>query len=136
MTQIHSILLADDDPDDRFLFEEALSVADASVQLHIAVDGVDALEKLRAATFRPDVIFMDVNMPRMNGIDCLRELSASSFKDIPVIMYSTSSHYKKECFDNGAKDYIEKPSDFEQLCTRLKSVLGQELPAADNPDKL
>jgi len=132
MTQIQSILLTDDDPDDRFLFEEALSVADASVQLHIAVDGVDALEKLRAASGLPDVIFMDVNMPRMNGIDCLRELSKSAFKSIPVIMYSTSSHYRKECFENGAIDYMEKPSDFEQLCTKLKLVLRQGLPQIPN----
>jgi CheY-like chemotaxis protein len=136
MTQIQSILLADDDPDDRFLFEEALAVADDSIQLQTAVDGVDALEKLHAGIGLPDVIFMDVNMPRMNGIDCLRELSGSTFRSIPVIMYSTSSHYKKECFENGAIDYIEKPSDFEQLCTKLKSVLRQGLPNAKNPDKL
>lgn len=133
MTPIQSILLADDDADDRFLFEEALSVADASVKLHTAVDGVDAIQKLRAAVGLPDVIFMDVNMPRMNGIDCLRELSGSSFKSIPVIMYSTSSHYKKECFENGAVDYIEKPSDFDALCNKLKSVLSQGLPKAPQP---
>lgn len=136
MTQIQSILLVDDDPDDRFLFEEALSVADASTQLHVAVDGVDALEKLRANSTLPDVIFMDVNMPRMNGIDCLRELSRSALSSIPVIMYSTSSHYQKECFENGAIDYIEKPSDFEQLCNKLKTVLSKGLPRAQaNPDQ-
>ena len=137
MTPIQSILLADDDPDDRFLFEEALSVADASVQLEVAVDGVDALEKLRSASGLPDVIFMDVNMPRMNGIDCLRELNGSTLKHIPVIMYSTSSHYQKECFENGAIDYIEKPSDFEKLCTKLKMVLSKGLPHAPaDPKKL
>lgn len=123
MTKINTILLADDDPDDRFLFEEALAIADGTVQLHCAVDGVDTLEKLNSQTL-PDVIFMDVNMPRMNGIDCLRAVrSSEALRAIPVIMYSTSSHYRTECFDSGATDYIEKPSDFDKLCAKLQQVL-------------
>jgi CheY-like chemotaxis protein len=112
-------------------------VADPSIQLQIAGDGVDALEKLHAQKDLPDVIFMDVNMPRMNGIECLKELNKSALQSIPVIMYSTSSHYKRECLDNGAVDYIEKPSDFEQLCHKIKSVLHKGLPQTPaNPDKL
>lgn len=129
MSPLNTILLVDDDADDRFLFEEALNVAAPSITLQTAVDGVDALNQLSDGA-QPDIIFMDVNMPRMNGIDCLRELQKSASRDIPVIMYSTSSHYKKECTDCGAVDYIEKPNDFEKLCSKLKSVISNGQPAA------
>ncbi len=129
MNPIQSILLVDDDFDDRFLFEEALSVAGPDIRLQTAIDGVDALEQLKQG-HRPDVIFMDVNMPRMNGIDCLRELQRTPLRDIPVIMYSTSSHYKQECEECGANDYIEKPNDFEQLCAKLRLVVSKGRPMA------
>lgn len=128
-TKINSILLTDDDPDDQMLFREALAEADNSVECSCAFDGVDALEKLKSAATFPDLLFLDVNMPKMNGIDCLKELQKSErFKEIPVIMYSTSSYYKKECLDNGAADYIEKLDDYQKLCATLKDILSKGLP--------
>lgn len=122
----------DDDPDDQLLFKEALSVADTSIACFTSGDGIDALEKLQSGTIPfPDVIFMDVNMPRMNGIQCLAELQKSaSLKTISVIMYSTSSYYKDECFGNGAVDYMEKPNDFGELCNRIELLLSNGLPLA------
>jgi len=76
------------------------------------------------------LIFLDVNMPKMNGIDCLKELKkADNLKKIPVLMYSTSSfsEYKKECFENGALSYIVKPDDYGQLCGKLKHILNTDL---------
>jgi len=128
MTQkIRSILLVDDDPDDRLLFEEALSKADNSVQLKTAVDGIDALEKLDMYSGNfPDLIFMDVNMPRMDGINCLKQVKGSpNFDAIPVLMYSTSSYYREQCLSLGAIDYIEKPNDFQKLCERVKTIINQ-----------
>ena len=122
-----TILLVDDDPDDQLLFSEALSVADATVLCHMATNGIDALEQLQSGTLiMPNLVFMDVNMPRMNGIDCLKKMQHDAvLKDIPVIMYSTSCSpaYQKECFDNGAVYYMEKPTDFAQLCNALKSIV-------------
>lgn len=131
MTQkINSILLTDDDPDDQFLFLEALSVADNTISYSSAFDGIDVLEKLNSGMMSiPDLLFMDVNMPRMNGIDCLKELQKSEkLKTIPVIMYSTSSYYKTECLESGAADYIEKLNDFPQLCATLKYIINKGLP--------
>lgn len=133
MTQkIKTILLVDDDPDDQLLFAEALHDADDAVLCLTADNGIDALSKLNfGAMLLPNVIFMDVNMPKMNGIDCLKELKKTNLlKDIPVIMYSTSCSpdYQKECFDNGAVLYVEKPSDFLQLCNLLKQIVTEGIP--------
>ncbi|KGO86216.1 hypothetical protein Q765_11580 [Flavobacterium rivuli WB 3.3-2 = DSM 21788] len=127
-----TIFLVDDDPDDQLLFSEALYEADATVLCRTATDGIDALVKLNSDfTVMPDFVFMDVNMPRMNGIDCLKEMQQNPvLKDIPVIMYSTSCSpaYQKECFNNGAVYYMEKPNDFAQLCNALKSIVTQGIP--------
>ncbi|MHA3788405.1 response regulator [Flavobacterium hauense] len=130
-TNIKSILLVDDDSDDQLLFREALAEVDSSVQCHTARNGIEAIETLNLGIL-PDIIVMDVNMPMMNGLECLRELKATSkLKDIPVIMGSTScsESSQKECFDNGAVGYIEKPSDYFLLCAHVKSILTSGLPA-------
>ena len=130
--KIRTILLVDDDPDDQLLFAEALHDADDAVLCLTADNGIDALSKLNFGTIvLPNLIFMDVNMPRMNGIDCLKEIKKTDLlKDIPVIMYSTSCSpaYQKECFNSGAALYMEKPSDFMQLCNVLKQIITQGIP--------
>jgi len=125
-----TILRTNDEPYDRFLFGEALSLADKSVRYLSAFDGVDALEKLNTVDMLPpDLIFLDVNMPRMNGIDCLKQIKSSEkLKSIPVIMYSTSSYYQPECIAHGASHYLEKPNDFSQLCDTLKFILTEGFP--------
>lgn len=129
--KIKTILLVDDDHDDQLLFKEALSEADNTIMYRSAFNGIDALEKLSSKEMGlPELIFLDVNMPKMNGIDCLKELKKSeTLKNIPVMMYSTSSfsEYKKECFENGAIDYIVKPDDYKQLCLKLKNILNNDL---------
>jgi len=122
----------DDDQDDQMLFREALSEADNSIVYQAAFNGIDALEKLNSSEIpTPDLIFLDVNMPKMNGIDCLKEIKKSrTLENIPVLMYSTSSfsEYTKECFEYGALDYIVKPDDYAKLCTTIKQILNSDLP--------
>ena len=129
--KINSVLLNDHYHDDRFLFEEALLSADPDITYQSAVDGLDAIDKLKKGSL-PDVIFLDVNMPRMNGIACLQELrQIPLLSEIAVIMYSTSSYYRDECFKLGADAYIEKPSDFAKLCEKLKVITQGGLPLKD-----
>lgn len=127
-----TIFLVDDDPDDQLLFSEALREADATALCFTAMNGIDALEKLKSDfAVMPNLVFMDVNMPRMNGIDCLKKMQQDTvLKVIPVIMYSTSCSpaYQKECFENGAVYYMEKPNDFAQLCNALKSIVAHGIP--------
>ena len=121
---IHSILLVDDDPDDQFIFNSALKVVDRSILLSIAKDGVYAFEKLQLV--KPDLIFLDINMPRMNGFEFLTKLrTLSHYNQIPVVVYSTSSNIadKIKVKTLGAKDCIEKPILFEDTVDAIRKVI-------------
>ena len=121
------ILLVDDDADDRGLFLDALTETDKNIRLDTAINGVDAIEKLTNTSWlQPDYIFMDMNMPLLNGMQCLKELKKIPFlADIKVVMYSTSSYSKdiEEAINEGAFDYLVKPFSFPELCEKIRKVL-------------
>jgi CheY-like chemotaxis protein len=102
----------------------ALQAYDDSIQCHFADDGVKALEKLRDVDLLlPQCIFLDVNMPRMNGIECLGEIrKMSRLRGVPVCMFSTSSDHKivMQAKALGATDFIVKPPSISELTTRLR----------------
>jgi CheY-like chemotaxis protein len=128
---MRSVLLVDDDDDDRALFKEALGVLDKDLHCWTAVDGQQAIDMLAfELVILPDLIFLDLNMPRMSGIDFLKAIKSNrSFKSIPIIIYTTSSNPEdmKKTRNLGAADYITKPSDFECLYQKLIAVLNQHL---------
>jgi CheY-like chemotaxis protein len=120
-------LIVDDDVDDNELFTEALAAVETQIICYSAADGLEAIEKLDTkAIEQPDIIFMDINMPVMDGWQCLTKLkSESSYKDIPVIMYSTSSRKvdREVARDLGAICFFTKLSDFKQLKKVLEIVV-------------
>lgn len=121
-----TVLLVDDDEDDRDIFGEAIAIAKPGCHLLFACDGEDGLDVLKSAATLPDLIFLDVNMPRMDGKEFLKAIKADpAYRKIPVVMYSTSSHKAElgEYFRIGASNFITKPSEFGLLVTFLKSVL-------------
>jgi DNA-binding response OmpR family regulator len=119
--------LIDDDDDDQEIFALALSTIDEDITCITANDGIDAVNKLNMDTeFTPDFIFLDLNMVRMNGRECLVEIKKlTRLNDTPVIIYSTSSEMKDitETKLMGAADYIVKPPSISSLVTRLEQVL-------------
>ncbi len=119
-------LLADDDGDDTELFREALEAIDPLIVCYCVTDGKQVLEILGNKEFeKPQIIFLDINMPGMNGWECLTELKKNEpYKDIPVIMYSTSSHQSEAniAMDLGALCFFTKPSDFVELKDILKVI--------------
>lgn len=123
MSIVKRILLADDDDDDISLFSEALTLVDSSIQCEFAVHGEDALTILTTGSNKkPDVIILDLNMPVMNGLECLQILKEDKFlKEIPVVMYSTSSNQedREKAFDLGAFCFITKPDQFKVLKSML-----------------
>jgi CheY-like chemotaxis protein len=127
------LFLVDDDRDDREIFEEALMECDPSIDLIFAKDGVEALEILDSGNILPDVIFLDYNMPRMNGMECLKKLKANQrTKQIPTVMYTTSGDraLEKTLLMLGADHYMQKTVGFKELCVELKRLLeivGQKL---------
>lgn len=124
-------LLVDDDMDDSMLFEEVLKDIDSNISFKHAINGAEAIKFLKNSTDSlPLIMFMDLNMPGMNGKECLREIKTNpQFKDIPVIMYTTSSQPKdmEETMRQGAIGYITKPSSLKDLKTILHAIANNPL---------
>jgi CheY-like chemotaxis protein len=125
MRNLKSILLVEDDKDDQQLFVEALSEISNTSLYGIANDGVEALQQLNTDSTLPDMIFMDINMPRMNGIECLKEIIKSSHsKNIPVIILSTSTDNIELIKHLGGRAFLEKPTEYRMLKTHLEQMIN------------
>jgi len=113
------IFLADDDLDDCFLFEEALSELPVQAELYTAHDGVELMQMLVASEDNlPFILFLDLNMPRKNGFQCLQEIKSNrKFKEIDVIILSTSfdQDIANELLELGASHCLRKPNDIKEL---------------------
>jgi CheY-like chemotaxis protein len=121
------ILLADDDPDDRSFFDQALTESDIPAKLTTVEDGQQLTHFLSgvAEPPPPDIIFLDINMPYKNGKNCLLEIRQEPrFDSVVVVMYSTSSERKDidETFTYGANMYIIKPASFGAQINMLKTL--------------
>lgn len=120
------ILLIDDDEDDQEIFLEAVSDASKSVTCTVLSDATQALQKLINQEISPDVIFLDLNMPVMDGPQFLAAIKKSDgLQRIPVIIFSTSSHPGaiQITKDSGAADFITKPGNYYELVTILTRLL-------------
>jgi len=125
-----TIFLIDDDEDDRDFFNIALSETNYGVQFKTARTANEALKMLYSKEVSPDFIFLDLNMPGMDGRSCLQELKKNiETKHIPVIIFTTSSAQKDiiETKHLGAADFITKPSNLDKLTTALKHFLKRNL---------
>lgn len=122
------IILADDDESDRLNFVEALEESKIKALIYTVNDGVELMDYLLSHEhMKPHLLFLDLNMPRKNGLKCLKEIrSMDRFKDIAIAIYSTSSNEKdiEETFHYGANVYIKKPTDFKSLKQVLDKVLS------------
>lgn len=115
----HNLLLADDDIDDCTFFEDALEELPISATLSTVHDGVQLMHFLSAKPGDlPDALFLDLNMPRKSGFECLSEIkSADNLKDLPVIIFSTSLNMEvaELLYQKGAHYYIRKPGEYNKL---------------------
>ncbi|WP_020602115.1 response regulator [Spirosoma spitsbergense] len=125
------LLLADDDTDDCFLFEEALKELPVSAKLTTVHDGVQLMQLLSAKeTPLPDALFLDLNMPRKSGFDCLSEMKAhEKLKQLPVIIFSTSLDIAVVdlLYQKGAHHYIRKPGEYDNLKKVILDVVTRLL---------
>ena len=121
------VLLADDDLDDCDLFKTALTELPVNAHLGVIYNGDQLLVELNLESFQlPDVLFLDLNMPRKNGTECLQVIkSTDRLKEIPVIVFSTSvpETLAKKLIALGAKDCIRKPSTFQDLKGIILKIL-------------
>jgi CheY-like chemotaxis protein len=121
------VFLIDDDHDDREIFEESLLSLNAAVKYEEACNGKEAVERLNAPEFqKPDLIFLDINMPIMDGWQFLKHIKQDeNFSDIPVIIYSTSSspQDKALAMQHGASEFITKPYSLAGLRQELEKTI-------------
>jgi len=138
--------MVDDDEDDCFLVEAALKDACFSCTFRCIQDGVEMMDYLQrnghyqdteAAPF-PDLILLDLNMPRMNGRQVLKRLKTDPrFRAIPVIILTTSANIEdvQVCYDLGANSYITKAPSFDGLISTMKALTDYWLNIATLPPK-
>lgn len=118
------ILFIDDDNEDYELFCEASQNIDPGIECVFRHNGVSAVRFLNETTRLPDCIFLDVNMPIMGGVECLKEIRANeSLKDIPVIIFSAASNPATNYTKLGANEVLVKPSNYNCLVELLRGVL-------------
>jgi PAS domain S-box-containing protein len=127
--QMVNILVAEDDKDHFLLLEEAIE--NTLLQFHItrSRDGKELLQKLQELLV-PDMIFLDLNMPKRNGLDCLIEIrQMEAYQTTPVVVYSTSSDFEDIdlCYKAGCTLYLVKPPSFKELLIQIRKLFSHEL---------
>lgn len=137
---IHKLLLADDDLDDCLFFEEALEDLCLSTTLVTVNDGVQLMDFLNCeSTDLPDALFLDLNMPRKSGFECLSEIKINqALKEIPIVIFSTSldKDVVNKLYDKGANYYIRKPGDFNILQKLIhEAIIRLEKNKMQQPDR-
>lgn len=122
-----NIILADDDEDDRLFFTDAFDELKITTRVKTFNDGVYLMDYLnKATTDLPNVLFLDLNMPRKSGMECLKEIKKNpKFNDVAIAIYSTSASEEdiENTFVMGANIYIKKPNDFKTLKKVLSEIV-------------
>jgi len=139
-----AILIADDDADDRMMAKEALEECRLANHLDFVVDGVELLAYLRgqgryanSGTTRPGLIILDLNMPKMDGREALREIKADpSLRRIPIVVMTTSKTEEDiyRTYDLGVNSFITKPVSFDGLVAVMKAIGTYWIEIVELPD--
>jgi CheY-like chemotaxis protein len=126
-SSIHNLLLADDDTDDCLFFKEALEELPVLSTLKTVYDGEELMKWLHLNYDNlPNALFLDLNMPRKSGFECLEEIKTiPELKNLPIIIFSTSMDMDvvDTLYNNGAHYYLRKPGDFSVLKKVIHEVI-------------
>ena len=127
---IKKVLLAEDDEDDYLLFRDAVHDYSDGLQLEWVKDGEELMQTLMTKQPQlPELLFLDINMPRKNGFECLTEIrNDSALANLPVIIFSTSNDKAlvNWMYNAGANLYLCKPTEFEKLKSSIHKAIGMD----------
>jgi two-component system, chemotaxis family, response regulator Rcp1 len=120
MTPIE-LLLVEDNAGDILLIRQALAGESFPISIHVAVDGKQAIQILAARQFNPDLVILDLNIPKLAGLSVLEGIEP----DVPVVVFtSSSSPLDRQCsFELGAKDYVQKPTDLREYMRQVSQIV-------------
>ena len=127
----HSILIAEDDADDRYLMKTALEEIGISGEVEYVENGeelinyLESIGKEKGDFVYPKFILLDLNMPKMDGREVLKKMkSHEEYRKIPVIVFSTTKNQMeiKRCYDLGANTYVVKPVSYNTLVSTIKEI--------------
>lgn len=130
-----AILLVEDDPGDVVIAQEALRAGHLASDLTVVRDGVDALARLRGGQL-PDLVLLDLNLPRMSGHEVLAEIKSDPrLRRLPVVVLSTSTIAEdvRRSYELGASVHVAKPVDFDQFALVIKQIEDFFLSVAELP---
>jgi len=122
-----TLLIVDDDEDDKEMLKEVITEICEEVTCITVSNGQEAIQLLKKEDIRPDYIFLDLNMPRLNGFQCLKQLkNNAALSAIPVVIYTTSNtkEDKEQTINSGAAYFITKPTSSEDLKKELQHVFS------------
>lgn len=130
MEQPKTLFIIDDDEDDQLFLHEAIHDLNIPIDFFYANNGETALQLLKGEDIPvPDYIFLDLNMPKLNGKECLIEIKKlPKYANVPIIIYTTSSNQKdkQEIIELGAHYFLTKPTRISELCNRLLDVFTMD----------
>lgn len=129
MFHYSNIILAEDDEDDLFLFQQALDNLFPDSNFIHAKDGEELMSILPVNVSKETILFLDINMPRKNGLECLEELRTQGlYTDLPVIIISThkDTEIMKRAYSIGANFYMAKAVDFSKFTREIKTIISTQ----------
>ena len=121
---IQNIILAEDDEDDKYIFADALKEIDEKIKVEYVTDGNKLMNLLQH--FLPDILFLDLDMPHKNGLECLVEIRNNSrLKDLPVVVFSSTTRPDniQTAYEMGAHLFLIKSSNFKDYKEALKTIM-------------
>jgi CheY-like chemotaxis protein len=124
-SRAYDILLVEDSAEDVILTQEAFKAQAFDATLHVVGDGEKALRFLRAARAKPDLVLLDLNLPRMDGREVLREIKTDAeLSDIPVVVLTTSSAQEdvRVAYASHVNSYVRKPVTFEKFVEAVRDL--------------
>jgi DNA-binding response OmpR family regulator len=118
------ILLVEDNGSDALLVREAVRRSSVEADVTIAADGVDAFRILHSPRFRPDLIILDISLPKLNGLDVLERYRQES-EGVPVIVFTTSANPKERAraLELGAKEWVIKPTNLDEYINTIRAAI-------------